>query len=138
MIKYDNDGATLIDGNGKRVTVWESVRYSDLVTIMAAQLAAVQENAHTLDMYMGVLHNAQVGVDAGRPYSIPAKPQAKVVSDTGIVTLTPFVPALPDLVFLKVTPSTGSIVTPGTQDKNAVMQMQIDLIFRKMFPPTTN
>ena len=116
-IQYDKDGATLIDGAGNRTTVFDA-QYSKLIGIMDAQIGAARDNTIAAAAYTQTVANAQVSVDAGRPYpALPDKPRAKSVSDTGVVTFAAFVPPLPDVVIPVTAPSSGSIKvdTPDTQ-----------------------
>ena len=134
MISYDKDGVSVfyIDANGVKITVnpMSGDKYSDLLTIMDAQVSAENENKHAVDLYNTSLKNAQASIDAGRPADPPAKPLKKLVSDTGEVTFAPFTPTLPDLVLPVTTPS-GSIAVP-TVDKNAQMFAMIQAIYRKL------
>lgn len=134
MIQYDKDGATLIDGAGNRVSVFDAP-YGDLLIIMDAQLSAVRENALAAANYTQTVANAQTSVNAGRPYpALPDKPRAKTVSDTGGVSFAAFVPPLPDVVPLVVTaPDSGSIKV-DVPDKQAQMFAMITAIYRKTFP----
>src|ERR1017187_6694212 len=138
MIQYDKDGATVfyIDANGNKISAspFDGKKYSDMLTIMDAQIAAANENAHSLDLYNTSLANAQTSVTPGRQADAPPKPLQHVVSDPGVSTYVPFVPALADLVPLAVTaPSSGTIAVP-TVDTQAIMYAMITAIYRKMFP----
>jgi hypothetical protein len=132
MIKYDTDGATLIDGRGNKITVYDQPRYSEAIAVLDLQVAADKENAHSLDLYKQALAIAQTSVDAGRYADPPHTPLKHLVDDAGVSTYVSF-DSLPALVYPTVTHSTGAIVTP-TVDKMAIMQAQVDAIFRKLFP----
>lgn len=138
MIQLDKDGVTLfyIDANGQRVAhnYMDGQAYTDMLTIRSAQLAAAGENNQAVANYNNVLANVQISVTAGRGDTVtaPAKPLQKVVSDTGDVTYTPFVPALADLVIPKTVPS-GPIAAPSL-DKQTIMYNMITALFRKAFP----
>src|SRR5450759_3935431 len=111
MIQYDKDGVTLfyIDATGKKIShnFLEGTAYDDMLNVLGAQLQALRENTQAVANYNTALANVQVSVDASRPHDAPpAKPLQKVVSDTGEVSYTPFVPPLADLVIPKTSPST--------------------------------
>ena len=138
MIQYDKDGATLFytDAQGNRLAagVFDGRKYSDMLTVMDAQISAAKENAHAVDLYTTSLQNAQTSVNAGRPADAPPKPLQHLVSDAGVSTYVPFNPPLPDLAPLNVTaPSSGTIAVP-TVDTQAIMYAMITAIYRKMFP----
>jgi hypothetical protein len=134
MIQYDKDGATLLDGAGNRVTVFDS-GYSGLLGIMDAQISVITENTQAAANYTQAVANAQVSINAGRPYpALPDKPRQKVVSDTGAVSYVVFAPPLPDVVPQVVTaPSSGSIKA-DVPDQQAIMYAMLTAIYRKMFP----
>ena len=138
MIQYDKDGATLfyIDAQGTKnaAGVFDGKKYSDMLAIMDAQVAAAKENAHAVDLYTTSLANAQTSANAGRPADAPPKPLQHLVSDTGASTYVPFSPALPDLVSPTVTAPNAGIITVPTVDTQAVMYAMITAIYRKMFP----
>lgn len=141
MVQYDKDNITLfyIDKDGKRVaySYTQGVEYDNLVKVRDAQLQAIRENTQAVANYQTTLDNVQQSVSAGREVAAPPKPLAKIVSDTGDVSFTPFDPPLKDIVPYKATaaPSSGSIVSanPGV-DKQAIMYNMILAIFRKLFP----
>lgn len=149
MIQFDTNGVTLfyIDANGQRVAAsyTDTERYSTMLTVRGSQQQATLENALVVTNYKAALSAIQGTIDMGRagqnpdvPTTAPPKPLQKVVSDTGEVSYTPFVPPLADLVIPKTSPSTvaGLVNTavPAPVDKNAVMYNMILAIFRKMFP----
>jgi hypothetical protein len=139
MIQYDKDGATLyyIDANGIKISagVFDGVKWSALDAIMLQQIAAITENNDAVTKYNLSLSNAQISVNAGRGSTVeaPPKPLQHVVSDTGVSTYVPFVPALADLVPLVTTTTTNSIKVE-TVDTQAIMYAMITAIYRKMFP----
>jgi hypothetical protein len=143
MIQYDKDGASFIDPTtGRRVTVFEQPAHQDLQDILDLQMNAVTANKDAADYYNTAIKGLQVSVDAGRADQIPpapTKPLMRVVSDTGSVTYTPFVPPLPDLV-IPTAPHTPTAIEAieaaraATVDKQAVMYAMITAIYRKMFP----
>jgi hypothetical protein len=147
MIQYDKDGVTVfyVAGDGTKVSASpiEGARYSDLLTIMDAQLAAVRENNAAKEAYVQAVANAQISVSAGRPASaLPVKPREKFVSDTGVVTDAAFATGvLPELTYPQTTPSAGGIVAPGSKPVTAAADMaeqdhaMITAMYRKMFPP---
>ena len=138
MIQFDRDGVTLFynDANGQRVAagVFDSEKYSAMLTVRGDQQQAAIENTQTVANYSNVLANVQISVTAGRGDTVtaPAKPLQKVVSDTGGVSYTPFVPPLADLVIPRTVPS-GPIAAPSL-DKQAIMYNMILAMFRKAFP----
>ena len=155
MIQYDKDGVTLfyIDTNGQRVAAGytDTERYSTMLTVRGSQQRAVIENAQVVTNYKAALGAIQGTIDQGRvgqnpdvPTLAPAKPQQKIVSDTGEVSYTPFVPPLPDLVIPVISATApiaagglmGAMVAAGAAvpDKNAIMYNMILAMFRKMFP----
>jgi hypothetical protein len=148
MIQFDKDGVTLyyIDASGKRFWRYytEGDAYNEMEMVRGAQLQAVRENTQAEANYNTTLGNLQAnGNSSGRWSEIvaPAKPLQKVVSDTGEVSYTPFVPPLADLV-IPPQPAPGGVhglVNVGTNvptppDKQAIMYNMILAIFRKMFP----
>jgi hypothetical protein len=143
MIQFDKDGVTLfyIDSSGQRVAHYytEGQAYADMLTIRGTQIQAIGENTQAVANYNNVLANMQISVNAGRGGDAnvvaPMKPLQKVVADAdGAVTHVPFVPALADLVPLKVTaPNTGLIAAPSL-DKQTIMYNMITALFRKAFP----
>jgi hypothetical protein len=145
MIQYGPDGMTIfyVDANGQKISriYTEGAAYNDLVAIRDAQLQADKENLQNQASYNQTLANAQTNVDAspGAAITPPKKPLMKAISDTGVPSYGPFVPPLADLVMPQVAEGTihGMIGTATTlpPDRNAIMQNQVDLMFRKMFPP---
>jgi hypothetical protein len=138
MIQYDTNGVTLyyIDANGVKISAspTDGVKYTNMDTIMQAQIAAASANTQAVANYNNLLQAAQTSADAGRPATAPPKPLETVVSDTGVTTYVPFNPPLADLVPLDVTaPSSGTIAEP-TVDTQAIMYAMITAIYRKMFP----
>src|ERR1035437_8920261 len=144
-IKYAPDGNSLIDSTGNLITVFDA-RYGPLRAILSAQDGAVIENKTVADKWAFDVSAAQSNVDRGLPYpALPDKPRQKVISDTGAVSYVPFVPPLPDVVI--PAPSAppvpgglmGAMVAAGAAvpDRNAIMQNQVDAMFRKAFPGVT-
>lgn len=139
MIQYDRDGATLfyIDTNGNRVShgPYDGQPYADMLSVMGAQQQAGRENYLATANYNTALANAQISVNAGRAGMelAPTKPQQKVVSDTGVVSYSPFTPPLVDLMPLKTSGPGGSIAAPSI-DKLTIMYNMIQAMFKKMFP----
>jgi hypothetical protein len=139
MIQFDKDGVTLfyIDANGKKFShnYLEGTAYDEMLNVRGAQMQAMRENTQTAANYTTVLEGLQGNVNTGRGDQMPpapAKPLQKVVSDTGEVSYTPFVPPLPDLVIPKTIPS-GPIAVPAL-DKQSIMYNMILAMFRKLFP----
>jgi hypothetical protein len=138
MIQFDKDGVTLyyVDANGKKLSHYfmEGTAYGEMLNVRDAQLQAIQENTQTEANYKTTLGNLQLNLNASPSATVvaPPKPLQKVVSDTGEVSYTPFVPPLADLVVPKVAPS-GPIAVP-TVDKQAIMYNMILAMFRKLFP----
>ena len=153
MIQYDTNGVTLfyIDANGQRVAAGytDTERYSTMLTVRGDQQQAALENARVVTNYKAALSAIQGTIDMGRagqnpdvPTTAPLKPLQKVVSDTGEVNYTPFVPPLADLVIPPTPPPTpaggmmGALVAAGAAkpDTQAIMYNMILAMFRKMFP----
>jgi hypothetical protein len=153
MIQYDTNGVTLfyIDANGQRVAAGytDTERYSTMLTVRGDQQQAALENARVVTNYKAALSAIQGTIDTGRagqnpdvPTTAPLKPLQKVVSDTGEVNYTPFVPPLADLVIPPTPPPTpaggmmGALVAAGAAkpDTQAIMYNMILAMFRKMFP----
>lgn len=112
MIQYDQDGNTLfyIDPNGNRVSAFptDTTHYSEMLKVRDAQTQALRENEAAVTNYTAKLSAVQGTYDMGRagqnpdvPTTAPPKPLQKIVSDTGVVSTIPFVPALADLVIPK-------------------------------------
>jgi hypothetical protein len=139
-IQYSPDGTSLIGPNGA-VSLYESIAFGKLLTIRDAQLQTDKENAQNLANYNVTLANLQANVKAsGIPQPPPLKPQMKVIDDYGVESHVPFVPPLADLVEPAPTDpgnvihgmvNSGAVLPP---DRNAIMQNQVDAIFRKTFP----
>lgn len=149
MIQFDTNGVTLFytDANGQRVAAsyTETDHYTKMLTDRGSQQQAARDNALVVTNYKAALAAIQGTIDMGRagqnpdvPTTAPAKPPQKVVSDTGVVSYTPFVPPLADLVIPKTDPSTVSglinTVLPAPADTQAIMFNMVSAIFRKMFP----
>jgi len=137
MIQFDTNGVTLfyIDADGNKVwhNFMDGAPYNDMLTIKCEQQQAATDNLQAASNYTTVIANLQISVDAGRTVApAPPKPLRKVVSDTGDVTYTAFVPALPDLVITK--PGTAVPAPAAPVDQQAVMYNMILAMFRKMFP----
>jgi hypothetical protein len=140
MIQYSPDGTSLIGPNGA-VSLYDSAAFGKLLIIRDAQLQADKESAQALANYNVTLANLQANVKAsGVAAPPPLKPQMKVIDDYGVESHVPFVPPLADLV--EPTPAdpgnvihgmvnSGAVLPP---DRNAIMQNQVDAIFRKTFP----
>lgn len=140
MIQYDRDGVTLfyVNSDGKKIShnFMEGAAYNDMLNVRDAQLQALRENTQTVVNYETALANAQINVDAGHTVAAPAKPLAKVVSNTGEISYEVFDPPLKDLVPSQAgrpAPSSGSIKV-DTPDKQAIMFNMVQAMFRKMFP----
>jgi hypothetical protein len=134
MVQFDKDGVTLfyIDATGKRIShnYLEGTAYDDMLTVLGAQQQAARDNTQTIATYERTLTD----MEAAFQYDpVPAKPLQKLVSDTGVVTFAPFVPALRDLVIPRAAPSSGTIAAV-VPDKQAIMYNMILAMFRKMFP----
>ena len=140
MIQYDKDGATVfyIDANGNKVSAnpLDGVKYSAMISVMDAQIAAATENNQNVNNYKTQLANAQVSIDAGRTADAPPKPLDHVVSDTGVSTYVPFNPPLPDLIPAPaaVGSTTGGFPVAPSVDTQAIMYAMITAIYRKLFP----
>ena len=140
MIQYSKDGTSLFytDTSGQIVeaSVYDTKEFSAMRLVMDEQAQAGRDNALTLNEYNAKLGAIQGSIDVGRYDNTPApvKPQMKVVSNTGDVSYAPFSPALGDLKFPVITPSSGLIAAPSI-DKQAIMFNIIEAMFRKMFPP---
>ena len=139
MLQYDKDGVTLFytDATGNKVSAspFDGAKYSAMLMVLDAQIAAASANTQAVANYNNVLAGAQANVNAGRPAIAPPKPLQTVVSDTGVTTYVAFAPPLADLVPLaNVTPS-GPIAVP-TADTEAIEFAMITAIYRKMFPST--
>ena len=144
-IQYASDGATLIDGAGNRVSVFDA-RYGDLLAIRSAQAGAVIENKTTADRYTYLVGAAQSNINGGFPYTaLPDKPRQKVIDDTGAASYVPFVPPLPDVVIPApaAPPVAGGLMGAmvaggaGVPDKNAIMYAMISALYNKAFPAVT-
>ena len=149
MIQYGKDGASLtgIGANGQPFshTVFDGAEYSAMLVTRGAQLQAIIDNANTVADYHNKLATAQQNI--GLPgFTAPVKPQQKIVSDTGAVSLVDFVPPLPDLVIQTVnSPSTsvaagglmGAVVAEGGPDKQAIMFAMVTALYHKAFPEVT-
>jgi hypothetical protein len=138
MITFDKDGVTLIgyDASGNKFThnYLEGDPYDIMLSTLNAQQQAARDNATAVDAYNTALATAQLNENAGRPHDAPpVAPQQKIVTDLGVVSYAPFVPALAAFVPLVSTPS-GRLVAPAPPDPNAVMRTQVNLIFHKLFP----
>jgi hypothetical protein len=144
MIQFDKDGVTLyyVDADGKKISHYfmEGAAYGEMLSVRDAQLQVVRENALAQANYNTTLTNLQLNVNAsGIALPAPAKPLQKVVSDTGVVSYTPFVPPLADLVIpppaapgsVHGLVNTGAAVPPDTQ---AILYNMVLAMFRKMFP----
>jgi PAB1-binding protein PBP1 len=137
MIQYEKDGVTLVDGAGNASTPMDGAKYSAMLSVRDAQIAAANANTQAVASYNTALANAQISVNAARPATAPPKPLQTVVDDSGVTTYVPFSPPLADLVPLAITaPSTGTIPVAVTVDTQAIMYAMITAIYRKMFPST--
>jgi hypothetical protein len=112
MIQRSSDGNTLTGvDNGKSFShnKMEGAPFDEMLVTLDAQMQAERENTQTLLDYNQKLGNVQGPLDAGQAPAgtpvAPPKPQAKIVSDTGVVSSAPFDPPLADLVIPKTTPS---------------------------------
>ena len=138
VLQYTSDftAITYVDANGEIVIVsyLQGQPFSDLVTIRSAQLTAAAENNVAVNTYKTALANLQFNLDVGRSdgTTAPTKPLKKIVSNTGVVTYAPFVPALPDLV-VPVTIPSGSIrgVAP-TPDPQVQQSAQLTVIMNQL------
>ncbi len=144
-IKYAPDGNSLIDNTGSIITVFDA-RYGPLRAILSAQDGTVAENKTAADHYKYLVGEAQSNIDRGLPYAaLPDKPRQKVIDDTGSVSYVAFTPSLPDVVIPAPTapPVPGGLMGAmvaagaGVPDRNAIMQNQVDAMFRKAFPGVT-
>ncbi len=115
IIQYTSDftSVTYLDATGATVTVpfTDGQRFSDLVAIRGMQVQALADNQAAAAAYNLAVQNAQISVNAGRgPPALPAKPQQKVVSNTGAVSFVDFNPPLLSIVPLVVNaPNSGQI-----------------------------
>ena|ERR1035437_2242069 len=139
MIQFDKNGTSLIGPNGS-VSLFNSDAFGKLMAIRDAQLQTILENTQNQGDYNTKLANAQANVKASGTFiAAPIKPLMKIISDTGVVSYEPFVPALADLV--EPAPATdnavhglansGAVLPP---DPQAQMFNMISAMFRKMFP----
>src|ERR1035437_1806851 len=117
MIQRNGNILIGVDGNGNAFShaVTEGQPYSDMLVTLDAQQQAARDNMLAKMDYSQKLANVQGPLDVGQgPVNPipPAKPLQKIVSDTGVVSFTPFDPPLADLVIPKTTPS--QVNTAGT------------------------
>ena len=137
MINYEKDGVTLVDEAGNVATPFDGAKYSAMLTVMDAQIAAASANTQAVANYNTALANAQTSVNAGRGDTVtaPPKPLETVVSDTGVTTYVPFNPPLADLIPAPTASgSVGGAIAAVTPDTQAIMYAMITAIYRKMFP----
>lgn len=139
VIQYSDDftSVTYLDEAGSVVTVpyMDSQRFSDLVAIRGLQLQAAIDNKNAASSYNQAVQNAQISINAGRPApELPAKPQHRVVSNSGAISYIDFSPPLMSLVPVVVNaPSTGSIKSPSAGPDPAVQQnAQLTVILNQL------
>ena len=148
MIQFEADGLTLVDSSSGKTASWKDGQaYNDMLVIRDAQLEAGRENAATAASYASLLSQAQAAVNFGHDTAAPAKPNMKVVTDSGTTGYAPFLPPLADLVLPTVAPppaATGTAlqvlmgnataIAPAPPSQLDLMYNMLLAMFRKEFP----
>lgn len=122
MIGYDPDGFTLhyIGADGKPATEtpadWK--HYVALIAISDQQKQAARDNTNAQGAYLTAIADY---AKAPEKSTLPVKPLMIVVSDQGVESKVPFVPALPDLITFTPVGSGGSIASKPATDRTDVL-----------------